>query len=87
MLHDAGAHRSRDEKDLVELVLVQMNTDECKGPRERLDTMFESIWNAPMIKPKAAYILLLAACAKEAVRVSDNSSVKRHVILSSAFRG
>ena len=84
MLRDAGAHRSRDEKDLVELLLVQLNTDEFKGPRERLDTMFETLWNAPVNKPKAAYNILLAACAKEAVRVSDNSSVKKDVILRTA---
>ena len=65
MLHDAGAHRSRDEKDLIELVLVQMNTDECKGPRERLDTMFESIWNAPVIKPRQhTFFCLLRAPRK-----------------------
>lgn len=84
VLRDAGAMRSRDEADLVEFLLVLLDTDEFKGPRERLETMVETLWNAPTTKPQAAFNIMLTACAREAARVSDNSSVKRGVILKTA---
>lgn len=84
VLVDAGAHRSRDEADLIEFLLVLLNTDEFKGPRERLEAMVDVLWNSPSTKPKAAFNILLTACAREAGRVSDNSSVKRDVILKTA---
>ncbi|CDF40088.1 unnamed protein product [Chondrus crispus] len=80
----AGAHRSRHEADLIELLLVLLNTDEFKGPRERLEAMVNALWKSPSSKPKAAFNILLTACAREAGRVSDNSSVKRDVILKVA---
>lgn len=84
VLLDAGAHRSRHEADLIEFLLVLLNTDEFKGPRERLEAMVDTLWNSPSTKPKAAFNILLTACAREAGRVSDNSSVKRDVILKVA---
>lgn len=80
----AGACLSRDEADLTELLLAMLGTDEFKGPRERLEAMADILWAAPTGKSKAAFSILLTACAREAARVSDNSSVKRDVILATA---
>ena len=84
ILRETGAQRSRDEADLIELLLVMLSSDEFKGPRERLEAMVDTLWTAPSSKPRAAFNILLTACAREATRVSDNSTVKRDVILRTA---
>lgn len=84
ILSRAGAAHSRDEKDLLELLLVLLATDEFTGPRQRLNAMSSALASSPSGRTPAAYNILLTACAREAARVSDNSSVKRGVILRTA---
>ena len=84
ILRETGAQRSRDEADLIELLLVMLDSDEFKGPCERLEAMVDTLWTAPSSKPRAAFNIVLTACAREANRVSDNSTVKRDVILRTA---
>lgn len=84
LLRDAGAHTSHDCADLLEYLLVLLRTDEFKGPKERLGLMMDTLRESPAHKPKAAYNIVLTACVKEAGLVSDNSPVKRNVILKTA---
>lgn len=84
LLREARAHKSHDGADLLEYLLVLLKTDEFKGPRERLELMLNTLRESPAHKPNAAYNILLTACAKEAGLISDNSSVKRDVILKIA---
>lgn len=84
LFRNAGAHMSRDSADLLEYLLVLLKTDEFKRPRERLQFMMSTLRESPAYKPKAAYNIMLTACAKEAALVSDNSSVKRDGILKTA---
>lgn len=84
ILQKFGAAASRDPRDLVELLLVQQSTDQYASPRERLRVMQHTIAHANMTRPRVAYNVLLSACAREAVKTSDNSAVKRDVILETA---
>jgi len=85
ILKNAGVHQSRDEADLIELLLVLLNTDEFTGPRERLSAIVDTLCASPTGRPKAAYNIVPSECTREAARVSDNSHAKRDVILKTAL--
>lgn len=84
VLRNAGFPLTHNEPDLIELLLVLLNTDEFVSPRDRLHTMTQALWSAPIRKPKRAFGILLLACARAANQISDNSYIKRHVIVDTA---
>lgn len=43
VLRKAGLPQTRNDEDLIELLLILLNTDEFSGPRERLSAMFDTL--------------------------------------------
>lgn len=84
VLRNAGFPYTHDEHDLIELLLVLLNTDEFTSPRDRLQEMTHALWSAPIRKPKRAFGIILQACARAANRISDNSYIKTQVIIHTA---
>lgn len=84
VLRNAGFPLTHNEPDLLELLLVLLNTDEFPSPRDRLHAMTQALWNAPIRKPKRAFGILLLACARAANQISDNSYAKRHIVVDTA---
>lgn len=76
VLRKAGILHTRNKHDLIELLLVLQHTDEFSGPHERLSTMLDALWNAPIRKPQKAFRILLNACVYEAAQVSTSGLVK-----------
>lgn len=83
-LESAGLKHSRHDADLLELLLAQLNATRFKGYRERLDAMCDALWRSPTAKSRAAYAVVLTACAKETARVSNSNPGTRAFVMKRA---
>eukprot|EP00178_Gracilaria_changii_P026222 TRINITY_DN806_c0_g1_i12.p1 TRINITY_DN806_c0_g1~~TRINITY_DN806_c0_g1_i12.p1 ORF type:complete len:798 (+),score=147.98 TRINITY_DN806_c0_g1_i12:2420-4813(+) len=75
-----GLRFSRDERDVVECLLVLLSSPQFTAPRERLRAMMDVLHDARGDLGVAAYNVVLTACAREAARLTHNSAAKAYVL-------